>query len=82
MTLSLQGRYVGNQYDDDQNLLPLGSFFTLDGSLSRRIWRDTEAYIAVENMFDASYVVQRNPVPELGYHLLFRVGFRMNFGGQ
>ncbi len=82
VTLSLQGRYVGNQFDDDQNLLPLGSFFTLDGSLSRRIWRDTEAYVAVENMFDESYAVQRTPVPELGYPLLFRVGFRMNFGGR
>ncbi len=80
VTLSLQGRFVGNQFDDDQNLLPLGRFFTLDGSLSRHIWRDTEAYVAVENMFDESYAVQRTPVPQLGYPLLFRVGFRMNFG--
>lgn len=80
VTLSLQGRFVGNQFDDDQNLLPLGKFFTLDGSLSRRVWRDTEAYVAVENMFNESYAVQRTPVAELGYPLMFRVGFRMNFG--
>jgi outer membrane receptor protein involved in Fe transport len=80
VTLSLQGRFVGNQFDDDQNLLPLGKFFTLDGSLSRRVWHDTEAYVAVENMIDESYAVQRTPVPQLGYPLLFRVGVRMNFG--
>jgi outer membrane receptor protein involved in Fe transport len=80
VTLGLQGRYVGNQFDDDQNLLPLGKFFTLDASLSRRIWRDTEAYVAVENIFDERYTVQRTPVSQLGYPVLFRVGFRMNFG--
>ncbi|TAM83971.1 MAG: TonB-dependent receptor [Acidobacteria bacterium] len=82
VTLGLQGRYVGNQFDDDQNLLPLGNFFTLDASLSRRIWRDTEAYVAVENIFDERYAVQRTPVPQLGYPVLFRVGFRMSFGNR
>ena len=80
VTLGLQGRYVGDQFDDDQNLLPLGKFFTLDASLSRRLWHDTEAYVAVENIFDERYTVQRTPVPQLGYPVLFRVGFRMNLG--
>jgi len=80
LTLGLQGRYVGNQFDDDQNLLPLGKFFTLDASLSRRVWRDTEAYVAVENIFDDRYAVQRTPVRELGAPVLFRVGFRLNLG--
>lgn len=80
VTLGLQGRYVGSQFDDDQNLLPLGNFFTLDAYLSRSIWHDTEAYVAAENIFDERYAVQRTPVPQLGYPLLFRVGFRMNFG--
>jgi outer membrane receptor protein involved in Fe transport len=80
VTMGLQGRYVGNQFDDDQNLLPLGKFFTLDASLSRRIWRNTEAYVAAENIFNTRYTVQRTPVPQLGYPVLFRVGFRMNLG--
>jgi len=80
LTLALQGRYVGNQFDDDQNLLPLGKFFTLDASLSHRIWSDTEAYVAVGNIFDERYTVQRTPVPELGPPILFRVGFRINLG--
>lgn len=82
MTLGLQGRFVGKQFDDDQNLLPLGKFFTLNASLSRHVWRDTQAYVAVENIFDERYAVQRTPVPELGYPLLFRVGFRVNIGPQ
>jgi len=82
VTMGLQGRYVSNQFDDDQNLLPLGKFFTLDGSLSHRIWRDTEAYVAVENIFDQRYAVARTPVRELGPPVLFRVGFRLNLGQQ
>jgi outer membrane receptor protein involved in Fe transport len=80
LTLGLQGRFVGNQFDDDQNLLPLGKFFTLDASLSRHVWRDTEAYVAVENIFDERYTVQRTPIRELGPPTLFRVGFRVNIG--
>ena len=82
LTLGLQGRFVGNQYDDDLNQLPLGRFFTLDASLSRRLWHNTEAYMAVENIFDKRYVVQRTPVPELGPPTLFRIGFRLNLGEQ
>ena len=80
VTLGLQGRYVSNQFDDDQNLLPLGKFFTLDASLSRRIWNDLEAYVAVGNIFDERYTVARTPVPELGPPTLFRVGFRLHLG--
>jgi outer membrane receptor protein involved in Fe transport len=80
LTMGLQGRYVGNQFDDDQNLLPLGRFFTLDASLSRRIWDDVEAYVAVENIFDERYAVQRTPVRELGPPTLLRLGFRLHLG--
>jgi outer membrane receptor protein involved in Fe transport len=80
VTLGLQGRYVGNQFDDDQNLLPLGRFFTLDASLSKRIWNDLDAYVAVGNIFDERYTVARTPVPELGPPTLFRVGFRLHLG--
>ncbi|HET7101575.1 MAG TPA: TonB-dependent receptor [Terriglobia bacterium] len=80
LTLGLQGRYVGNQFDDDQNLLPLGRFFTLDASLSRRIWNDLEAYVAVGNIFDERFTVARTPVRELGPPILFRLGFRLHIG--
>jgi outer membrane receptor protein involved in Fe transport len=80
VTLGLQGRYVGNQFDDDQNLLPLGKFFTLDASLSKRIWNDLDAYVAVGNIFDERYTVARTPVPELGPPTLFRLGFRLHLG--
>ena len=82
LTLGLQGRFVGNQFDDDLNQLPLGKFFTLDAFLSRRVWHDTEAYVAVENIFDERYTVERTPVPELGPPILFRVGFRVNIGNR
>lgn len=80
VTLGLQGRFVGNQFDDDLNQLPLGKFFTLNAFLSRHVWRDTGAYFAIENIFDQRYEVKRTPVPELGPPTLFRVGIRVHIG--
>jgi hypothetical protein len=37
VVVGLQGRFVGNQFEDDQNVLPLARFFTLDGEVSQRI---------------------------------------------
>src|SRR5258708_7915479 len=33
----LQGRFGGQQFDDDQNLLPLGRAFSLDAEVSRQL---------------------------------------------
>ena len=65
-TFVVQPRFVGTQYDDDRNQLPLGSFFTVDGFASRRINRFVEVYVAAENLFDQRYTVGRTPNIVLG----------------
>ena len=80
-TFAMQARYVGKQYDDDQNLLPLNGFFTADAFLSRQIRRGVELYAAAENMFNRRYEVARTPIVQLGPPVMARAGLRLTFGG-
>ncbi|HEY0407924.1 MAG TPA: TonB-dependent receptor [Pyrinomonadaceae bacterium] len=81
-SLGLQGRAGGRQFDDDQNLLPLGRYFTLDALVSRRLARGLEIFAAAENLFNQRYAVGRTPVLTVGPPLLLRFGLRLRLGGQ
>ncbi len=76
-TLSAQGRALSSQFDDDQNLLPLDSFLTLDAFASWRAEEHAELYISAENVFDQRYQVGRTPVVTLGPPVLVRGGIRV-----
>ena len=78
--LGLQGRGSSGQFDDDQNLLPLDPYFTLDALASKRIKRNLEVFAAIENLFDQRYEVGRTPVTTVGPPRTFRAGIRLNFG--
>ena len=78
-TLSAQGRALSTQFDDDQNLLPLDPFFSLDSFVSYRAERRVELYVATENLFDQRYHVGRTPVLTLGPPILVRGGIRLHF---
>ena len=77
-TLSAQGRALSTQFDDDQNLLPLDAFFSLDSFVSYRAERHVEFYVATENLFDQRYQVGRTPVLTLGPPILVRGGIRLH----
>jgi len=82
--LSVQGRFVGNQYDDDQNLYPLGSFYTMDLQIGRNLTRNLEIFAAAENILDHRYNVANTPTASgslfnIGPPILYRVGLRLNF---
>jgi outer membrane receptor protein involved in Fe transport len=79
-TLAFQGRASSSQFDDDQNLFPLDSYFTLDAYLARRVTPRLELFLAAENLFNQRYTVGRTPVRTLGPPLLFRAGFRLRLG--
>ncbi|HEX8722978.1 MAG TPA: TonB-dependent receptor [Pyrinomonadaceae bacterium] len=80
LTFGLQGRASGAQFDDDQNLLRLGSYFTLDAFLSRRLGRGVEAFAAAENLTGQRYEVGRTPVLTLGPPAFVRIGLRLRLG--
>ena len=82
LLLSLQGRFVGQQFDDDQNLFPLYRFYTMDLEVGRALTRHLEAFAALENLLDQRYLVARTPFPNLGPPILYRVGLRLNFPAE
>jgi outer membrane receptor protein involved in Fe transport len=82
MTFGLQGRASGAQFDDDQNLLRLGGYFTLDAFASRRIARGLEAFAAAENLTGQRYEVGRTPVLTLGPPAFVRLGVRLRLGAS
>jgi outer membrane receptor protein involved in Fe transport len=78
-TLSLQGRYSSSQFDDDQNTLLLGRYFTLDLLAGRSLGHGLEAFGAFENVLDQRYTVALTPTPNLGPPFLARIGLRFNY---
>ena len=80
LTFGVQGRASGAQFDDDQNRLRLGGYFTLDAFLSRRLGRGVEAFAAAENLTGRRYDVGRTPVLTLGPPAFVRVGLRLRLG--
>ena len=80
VTLSFQGRASSSQFDDDQNLFRLGSYFTLDTLASRRLSRSFDIFFAAENLFNQRYEVGKTPVTTLGPPILIRAGLRVHLG--
>ncbi len=82
--LSVQGRFVGNQYDDDLNLYTLGRLYTMDLQIGRNVTRNLEVFAAAENILDERYNVANTPTASgslfnIGPPLLYRIGLRLNF---
>lgn len=77
--VSVAGRFVGQQFDDDQNQFPLARFYTMDLEIGRSITSHFEVFGAVENVFNQRYQVARTPVTNLGPPILLRIGLRLSY---
>lgn len=76
--LSVQGRAGSRQYEDDQNLLSLPAYLTLDLQASRRLGAAT-AFVALENVTGERYAVGLTPVETLGPPFLVRAGVKVDW---
>lgn len=74
--VAIQGRAESNEFDDDQNLLPLGSMFVLSATVSRPIGKGFDVFFQGENLTNTEYNIGRTPVVTTGQPILARVGFR------
>jgi outer membrane receptor protein involved in Fe transport len=74
-------RYVGPQYEDDLNTLPLGGYVTVDVSISRAIGKWAEVFASAENLLDRTYAVGRTSdgVISTGAPRIVRGGVRLAF---
>jgi outer membrane receptor protein involved in Fe transport len=80
--LSVQGRFIGKQFDDDQNQFPLDRFYVMDLQIGRDLTRHFSVFAAGENLTNERYQVARTPVVNIGPPLLYRVGLRINFPAE
>jgi outer membrane receptor protein involved in Fe transport len=72
-----QGRFVSRQFDDDQNLLPLDRFFTLDADVSRSVSERVRLFVALQNLTGSRYEISSTPVFTVGPPILVRGGVRI-----
>ncbi len=78
-TLGLQGRFLGNQFDDDQNFLPLGRAFSLDAQVSRKLRKGTSIFFAAQNLTNDRFGIAATPVLTVGPPIFVRGGFRFEW---
>jgi len=76
---SLQGRFSGNQFDDDLNQYPLGRAFSLDAQVSREVLRRTSVFLAVQNLTNDRFNVAATPVYTVGPPIFVRGGVRFRW---
>jgi len=81
----VQGRFVGDQFEDDLNTLKLGDYFVVDLMLWRPIpipkLSAGEVFLAVENLFDRTYEAGKTTdgVVTTGTPVLVHGGLRVRF---
>jgi outer membrane receptor protein involved in Fe transport len=73
-----QARFVSRQFDDDQNLLPLEKFFTLDAEASRAVSERVRLFVALQNLTGSRYEISSTPVFTVGPPVLIRGGVRVS----
>jgi outer membrane receptor protein involved in Fe transport len=78
--LSVQGRYSGQQFDDDANQYLLHCYFRLGAYASHDFGRHLVAFAAGDNLLDRSIQAGKTPTLTLASPLVVRFGLRINFG--
>jgi outer membrane receptor protein involved in Fe transport len=73
-------RFVGRQFEDDLNTLPLGSDALVDLFLSRRLAR-AEVFVGIETLLDTTYSTGRTSEGVVSIGMPFQVhgGVRLSF---
>jgi outer membrane receptor protein involved in Fe transport len=81
LTVNVLARFVGSQFEDDLNTLPLGRYAVLDVQLSRALTSWGSVFLAVENVTDEEYAVARTSdgVVSVGTPRFVRGGVRLAF---
>lgn len=73
-TVTGQMRYLGPQFEDDLNMLPIGAALLFDARIARALGAGITAFVAGENLFDRRYLVGRAGVDTIGPPLTVEVG--------
>ncbi len=74
--VAIQGRTESNEFDDDQNLFPLGSYFVLSATVSHPLPKGFTIFFQGENLTNETYNIGKTPIPTIGQPILVRGGLR------
>jgi outer membrane receptor protein involved in Fe transport len=80
LTLSVQGRAVSSEFDDDRNTLVLDPYFNLGIYVSRNLVQHVAVFAAGENVLNSRYAIGRTPLETLAAPISVRVGLRFQYG--
>lgn len=80
LTANLQIRYVGKQYENDINTLPMEDVVLTDVFASWHVTRRLDLLVSIENVFDETYLVGRSGVDTIGQPRFVHGGFRLRLG--
>jgi outer membrane receptor protein involved in Fe transport len=72
--VTAQARYLGRQFEDDLNTLPIGSVVLLDARVAHTFNKWITVFAAGENLADRRYIVGRAGVDTLGAPRTIEVG--------
>lgn len=73
-TVTAQVRYLGRQFEDDLDTLPIGAVALVDARVARVIGAGITAFVSGENLFDRRYLVGRAGVDTLGPPRTLEIG--------
>ncbi len=78
--LSLSARAATDQFEDDENRLPLGDLVAFDALASVAVTRALDVFVAAENLLDRRYDIARTPVANTAPPRFVRGGLRLRLG--
>jgi outer membrane receptor protein involved in Fe transport len=81
LAVNVLARFVGSQFEDDLNTLPLGRYTVVDVHVSRAVTRWATVFLGIENLTDEEYAVARTSdgVVSIGTPRFVRGGVRLTF---
>lgn len=81
LTIHAEGNYIGAQFENDANTLPMGEVYLLDLVAAWHATKFLDVYLALQNLLDRTYLVGRAGVDTVGQPRFIHGGVRGTFGG-
>jgi len=80
LTVSAQLNYIGLEYEDDLNSLPMAQVFLINVFAAWHVNRALDVYVGVENLLNTQYLVGRAGVDTIGQPRFIHGGLRLRLG--
>ncbi|HEX3765716.1 MAG TPA: TonB-dependent receptor [Kofleriaceae bacterium] len=81
-TLSAELRYLGPQFEDDQNTQPIGSVVLFNARAERALARGFSVFVIGQNLSDRHYLVGRSGIDTEGAPRTFELGLAYHAGAR